>query len=95
MNDRDTHRDLASPRPGARIRDGTGQDFLDPTRPVNFKIIVGWPAGRPVFTEGFCSLFNVSNEKFLKWGGMGDVLKFVTLDRGLGKKMTRFKDFFG
>ena len=23
------------------IRDGTGQDFLDPTRPVNFKIIAG------------------------------------------------------
>ena len=23
-------------------RDGTGQDFLDPTRPVNFKIIAGW-----------------------------------------------------
>ena len=22
-------------------RDGTGQDFLDPTRPVNFKIIAG------------------------------------------------------
>ena len=23
------------------IKDGTGQDFLDPTRPVNFKIIAG------------------------------------------------------
>ena len=23
------------------VRDGTGQDFLDPTRPVNFKIIAG------------------------------------------------------
>ena len=44
------------------IRDGTGQDFLDPTRPVNFKIIAGF------FTEGFCSLFNVSNEKFSKGG---------------------------
>ena len=30
------------------IRDGTGQDFLDPTRPVNFKIIAGWPTGRSV-----------------------------------------------
>ena len=30
------------------VRDETGQDFLDPTRPVNFKIIAGWPAGRPV-----------------------------------------------
>ena len=29
------------------IRDGTGQDFFDPTRPVNFKIIAGWPASRP------------------------------------------------
>ena len=31
-----------------QLRDGTGQDFLDPTRPVNFKIIAGRPAGRPV-----------------------------------------------
>ena len=23
------------------LRDGTGQDFLDPTRPVNFKIYAG------------------------------------------------------
>ena len=26
-------------QPALCIRDGTGQDFLDPTRPVNFKII--------------------------------------------------------
>ena len=25
----------------AATRDGSGQDFLDPTRPVNFKIIAG------------------------------------------------------
>ena len=24
-----------------QTRDGTGQDFLDPTRPINFKIIAG------------------------------------------------------
>ena len=34
-------------------RDGTGQDFLDPNRLVNFKIIAGRPVsdrpGRPVF----------------------------------------------
>ena len=57
-------------------RDGTGQDFLDPTRPVIFKIIAGWPAGRPVFDRPgqpvfcrrVCSLFNVFNKKSSKWG---------------------------
>ena len=46
-------------------------------------------------------MFNVSNEKFLKRGlGMGEVLKFVTLDGGLRikkrKKNLRFlqKMFF-
>ena len=29
-----------------QCRDGTGQDFLDPTRPVIFKSTAGWPAGR-------------------------------------------------
>ena len=32
---------LAFQLEGARARDGTGQDFLDPTRPVNSKIIAG------------------------------------------------------
>ena len=47
-----------------RTRDGTDQDFLDPTGKFQNH--------RPVdrfFTEGFCSLFNVSNEKFSKEGG--------------------------
>ena len=68
-----------------QTRDGTGQDFLDPTRPVNFKII----AGRLFFfTEGFCSLFIVSNKKFSKGGGgdMSAMLKFVTLHGNLRKK---------
>ena len=57
------------------------------TRLVNFKIIAGWPALSTVFfAEGFCSLFNVSNEKFSKGGSMGEVLKFVTLDGGMRKK---------
>ena len=58
-----------------QYRDGIGQDFLNPPRPVNFKIYAG---GR-FFIEGFCSLFNASNEKFSE-GGMGEVLKFVTPD---------------
>ena len=37
------------------------------------------------FTENICSLFDVSNQKFSK-GGMGEVLKFVTLRGGLRKK---------
>ena len=82
-----------------KLRDGTGKDFLDPTRPVNFKIIAGRPVsdrpGRPFFfTECFCSLLNVSNEKFAKGGGgdMGKVLKFVILEGGLRK--LNAKNFF-
>ena len=64
------------------------------TRPVNFKIIAGWPAsrlvsnrpGRPVFLQKVfvhCSMYLMKN--FQK-GGMGEVLKFVTLDGGIRKK---------
>ena len=73
-------------------RDGTGQDFLDPT--VNFKIITGWPAVDRFLTgrsTGFlqkvvCSLFNVPNEKFSK--GWGLVMRFL-------QKWLNFKTFFG
>ena len=52
-----------------------------------------WPARSTVFfTEGFCSLFNVSNKNFLKGEGMGEVLKFVTLD-GVSEKKKRKKTF--
>ena len=43
------------------------------------------------FTDGFCSLLNPSNEKILKWGAMGEVLKFVTPDQGLRKKKRKKK----
>ena len=59
------------------------------TPPVNFKIYAGLPPGRPVsdrfFAEDFCSLFNASNEKFLKGGAMDEMLKFVTPD-GVSEK---------
>ena len=63
-----------------QTRNGTNQDFLNPTRPVNFKII----AGRPVFLQEVfvpCSMYVI--KKFQKGGGMGEVLKFVTLGVGL------------
>ena len=61
-------------------RDGTGQDFLDPTGKFqNHRRLTGF------FTENFCSLFNVSYQNFSK-GCMGEVLKFVTLQGGLRKK---------
>ena len=44
---------------------------------------------RPVnrfFTEGFCLLFNASNEYFSKGGAMHEVLKFVIPSEGLRKK---------
>ena len=47
------------------------------------------------FIEGFCSLFNVSNKKFSKGGkGMGEVVKFVTLDGGLREKTQKNFCFF-
>ena len=46
------------------------------------------------FTEAFCSLFNVSNKKFSEGGGMGEVLKFVTLDEVLRKKRKKKFCFF-
>ena len=52
------------------IRDGTGQDFLDPTRPVNFKIIAGWLAGRPVFSQKIfvhCSMYLIENFQRGAW----------------------------
>ena len=80
-------------------RDGTGQNFLDPTRPVNFKIIAGWPAGRPAgwpvsdrpgrpffLRKVFLHYSMYLMKNFQKGGGMDDVLKFVTLDGGLRKK---------
>ena len=64
------------PRLIVSTRDGTGQDFLNPTRPVNFKIIAGWPVsdrpGRPVFLpKVHCSMYQMKN--FQKRGGMGEV----------------------
>ena len=64
-----------------------------------------WPAwSTGFFTENFCSLFNVSYQKFSK-GCMGEVLKFVTFRGGLRKKCKKnlrflqkwlnFKTFFG
>ena len=56
-------------------RNGTGQDFLDPTGKFqNHRRLTGRSTGfRParstgVFTEGFSSLFKVFNEKFSKGG---------------------------
>ena len=72
-------------------RDGTSQDFLDPTRPVNFKIY----AGRPVFTEDFCALFNASNEKFLKGEGQAWVrCQNLRLWTGSQKKTQKAFAFF-
>ena len=46
----------------ARGRDGIGQNFLDPTGKFqNLRRSTG-------FFTGFCSLFNASDEKFLKGG---------------------------
>ena len=63
----------------------SGLSRPDPTGKFqNHRRLTGRSTG--FFTKGFCSLFNLSNEKFSKGGGMGEVLKFVTLDGGLRKK---------
>ena len=50
-----------------RSRNGTGQNFLDPTGKFqNLRRLTG-PVDR-FFTEDFCSLFSASNEKFSKGG---------------------------
>ena len=69
------------------------------TRPVSFKIYAGWPPGRraslpvsdhpsrPVFYRRFLFTVQCIQWKIFKSGlGMGEVLKFVTLDGGLRKK---------
>ena len=71
--------------------------FSRPDWPVNFKIIAGWPVsdrpGRPVFLQKIfvhCSMHQMKN--FQK-GGMGEVLKFVTLtgvSEKHAKKLLRF-----
>ena len=70
-----------------------------PTRPVNFKIMAGRPVsdrpGRPVFLQEVfvhCSMYLTKN--FQTGGGMGEVLKFVTLDGGLRKKRKKSFVFF-
>ena len=56
---------------GVWIRDGTDQDFLDLTG---------------IFTEGFCSLFNVSNKKFSKGGDIGWGVKICDFGQWSQKK---------
>ena len=63
----------------------SGFSRSDPTGKFqNHRRLAGRSTG--FFTEGFSSLFNVFNKKFSKGGGMGEVLKFVTLDGGLRNK---------
>ena len=85
------------------IRDGTDQDFLDPIGKFqNLRRLIGfWPArSTAFFTEGFCSLFNASSQKFLKRGTMGKGLN-LWLRTGVsekhGEKFLRlnFKTFMG
>ena len=74
-------------------RNGTGQDFLDPTGKFqNHRRSTGFWSDRStgIFTEGFCSLCNVSNEKFSKGGGHGWGVKICDFGRGSQKKICFF-----
>ena len=77
-----------------RTGNGTGQNYLDPTRPVNFKIFLTGQVDL-FFTEGFCSLLNAFNQKFSKGGGgaIGEVLKLVSTCGGLRKKYAKITQF--
>ena len=76
-----------------QIRDGTGQDFLDPTGKFqNHRRLTGRSTVflQKVFVH--CLMFLM---KFFQTGrGTGEVLKFVTLDGGLRKKRERTFAFF-
>ena len=55
-------------RPYVLRRNGTGQNFFDPTGKFqNLRRFLTGPVDR-FFIEGFCSLFNVYNENFSKGG---------------------------
>ena len=58
------------------------------TRPVNFKIYTRWPAGSTVFfyRKFLFTVQCIQWKIFKRVGGMGEVLKFVTSDRGLAIK---------
>ena len=82
------------------LRDGTGQDFLDPTRPVNFKIIdrpvnrfLTGPVDRYFLQMGFvhCSMYRKKN--FQK-GGHEWGVKICDFGRGFQKKRKNFLFFF-
>ena len=85
----------------AWVRDGTGQDFLDPTRPVNFKIYAGWPAGQPVSLRAGRPVFlrkvfvhgSMHVIKNFQKGGIGEVLKFA-IRTGVSKNFSFFAVFF-
>ena len=54
-----------------QLRNGTGQDFFDPTGKFQNLQPFDWFLTGPVhrfFTEGLCLLFNASNEIFPKEG---------------------------
>ena len=77
---------------GVRGRDGTGQDFLEPNGKFqNHHRLTGRSTGRltgfwpPRSTGFFTESFMYLVKSFQK-GGMGEGLKFVTLDGGLRKK---------
>ena len=63
------------------IRNGTGQDFPDPTSKFqNLRRLTG--RSTDFFTEGSCSLFNASNEKFFQKGsGHGRGVKICDSER--------------
>ena len=67
------------------LRDGTGQDFSDPTGKfqIQCRLTGFWPARSTVFffTEGFCSLLNASDKKFSKRRGHGWGVKICNSGR--------------
>ena len=76
-------------------RNGTGEDFLDPTGKFQNLLRLTDRADRPVILWKVfvhCSMHLMKN--FQKEGAMGEVLKFVTPDWGLRTKRKNIFSFF-
>ena len=76
-----------------RTRDGTGQDFFDPTGKFqNHRRLSG--RSTVFLQKAFIHYSIYLMKNFQKRWGMGEMLKFVTLDGGLTKKRKKLFAFF-
>ena len=74
------------------LKHGTGQDFLDPIRPVNFKIYASRPPCRPIFDRPGRLVFvhcSMHLMKIFQKGSHGRGVKICDFGRVSLKKMQK------